>query len=182
MLSIDAYDHETPNATEAHYRARAVHELGPGEFSRSDWSTTDSAEWQDTAPLVWVKHPTSPSLNARFTLRSPATQGIQREARQGKFQPLGSSEAVVVTDTRGPESGSIRFRCDTDEEQAALRALIDALVPVLVQFRPEDHEPDRWLSLAEHTRERFFDQSWAEGTWHELPWVEVARPGGNLSE
>jgi len=174
-------DYEVPNGTEAIYRARSAIFISADAAVSSDWAYAEQpVAWQSED--FWLKHPTRPSLNVSTGLMSPATSGTQRGARDGRFQALGSSEAVLISDAREAETGTIQLRCDTDEQAAALVALADEQVPVLFQCRGGDHEPDRWLVLGAHTRERMIDKAWAEGTWHSFEWTRVERPEGNLAE
>ena len=179
-----AYDYEAPNGHPTSYRARAV-----TLFTTEDELSAAASEWAYTeTPVAWesdtyhLKHPSRPSLNMAIGLASPATDGVQRGSRNGRHQALGSTEAVLVMDTREAESGTIRFRCDTDEEQNALRVLADENVPLLFQCRAGDHEPDRWLVLGSQTSERMIDKAWFEGRWVSFEWVAVASPVGKLAE
>lgn len=180
LTAGDIDDHEVPNGTEATYRARALHDFGGGFVSASPWSSTDADTW--TSAAYFLKHATQPSLNAAFELRSPASGGVSAEARQTVHQALGATKGVAITDTRLADAGSIAIKCETSEEADALKALVDTLDPLLLQAPPEHGEPERWLALADHFRERFIDMSAVVGTWQELPWTEVEAPTGNLAE
>lgn len=178
------FDYEAPNGGETIYRARSFR-----LFTDSAGVTSSVSDWQYAeAPVAWVsslywlKHPTKPSMNVGVGLRSPAESGVNRAARQGVHQPLGSASAVVVQDTRSASTGTVTFRCDTDAEKEALLALADEQVPLLFQLGGDDHEPDRWLVLGNHTSERLIDKAWAEGTWQSFEWTEVPSPMGNLQE
>lgn len=182
--TASAYDYESPNGHPTIYRARAVTFLFPGGLvstTASEWIYTETTvAWESDS--YWLKHPTRPSLNMEVGLASPATDGITRAGREGRHQPLGSTEAVVISDTREPETGMIRFRCDTDEERAALRTLADERVPLLFQLRAGEHDSDRWLVLGTHNSERIVDQAWGEARWESFEWTAVEAPVGKLAE
>jgi hypothetical protein len=179
-----AYDYEAPNGVPTAYRARAVTLFVAGDdltAAASEWAYTETpVAWISEA--FWLKHPTRPSMNMTIGLASPATDGVDRGGRDGKHQPLGSTEAVVISDEREAATGTIQFRCDTDEERDALFVLADQRVPLLFQCRADDHEPDRWLVLGDHTSERILDKAWFEGTWQTFQWTAVSAPIGKLAE
>ena len=166
-----AYDPEARNGTAETYRVRALHDFGGGSYSASAW-VQDTATY--TSPYWWVKHPSLPALNLPVIVYSQA--GYSREARQGIFQALGSTRAVVVDDEAGPKTGSITFRFDTDAEQDAFDELFTAGVSLLVQAPSGHHWPDRWVRLAGQDRRRIVDKSWGEATLDTYTWTEVGRP------
>lgn len=166
-----AYDPEARNGTAETYRVRALHDFGGGSYSASAW-VQDSGTY--TSPYWWVKHPSLPALNLPVIVYSQA--GYSREARQGIFQALGSTRAVVVDDEAGPKTGSITFRFDTDAEQEAFDELFTAGVSLLIQAPSGHHWPDRWVRLAGQDRRRIVDKSWGEATLDTYTWTEVGRP------
>ena len=165
------YDYEARNGTAETYRVRALHDFGGGSYSASAW-VQDSGTY--TSPYWWVKHPSLPALNLPVTVYSQ--EGYSREARQGIFQALGSTRAVVVDDEAGPKTGSITFRFDTDAEQDAFDELFTAGVSLLIQAPSGHHWPDRWVRLAGQDRRRIVDKSWGEATLDTYTWTEVGRP------
>ncbi len=175
------HDYEVPNGTEAIYRACSVNLFSLDAAVNSDWAYSEApVAWQHDG--FWLKHPTKPWLNVEVGLASPATNGVQRAAREARLQPLEATSALVITDTREPETGTVQFRCDTDEEIAAVKALADERVPVLFQCRGGDHEPDRWLALGAQTSERLIDKAWQEGVWLSYEWTRVEAPAGLMQE
>jgi hypothetical protein len=180
MPDINAYDYEAPNGTDVTYRARAVHEFPSGDESFSDWVEATPTSWSSTD--TWLKHPSRPSLNVTVDLASYAGGTIARAGRRSKAQPLGSTDAVVITDTRESDSGTVSIIAQSDDERDDLAAMFDTLAPLLLQVRPTDHEPDRYLALGDHSTARGIDKSFGVGTYENLPWDEVPRPSGPLAD
>lgn len=172
--SADAYDYEAPNGTLMSYRVRALHEVSPGNNVASDWAATSTATWTDTA--WWLKCPEQPALN--MIVYPDSLPGFQRPVRQGVFQALGSTETVIVADTRGAARGTLRLQIDTQAEQDDLDALLDANATLLLQGPPAHHWPDRYLRIGDQDRARWIDKAWVEPVVDTLPWWEVARPDG----
>lgn len=179
MSDINAYDYEAPNGTDVTYRVRAVHEFASGDESFSDWVEATPTSWSSTD--TWLKYPTRPSLNTTIVLSSYAGGTISRAARRSKVQPLGSADAVTVTDTRESDSGTVSIIAQSDDERDTLAAMFDTVAPLLLQVRSTDHEPDRYLSLGDHATQRGADKSFGLGTYENLPWDEVPRPSGPLA-
>lgn len=170
-----AYDYEAPIGIEVSYRARDRYVLASGLTSVSDWVET-TGSWESALP--WLKHPTDPDRSLRVKIHS--YPGAKRAARQGVFQPLGEAEAVAVSDTPGPEAGTLVLRTDTDPERDELSALLAEQVPLLLQVPPQDHEPDRWLAVGDTSRDRWADKAFVAENKIELAWTDVARPEGRL--
>jgi len=169
------YDYEAPNGVAVSYRARARHDFSPG-LSFSDWSDAislwSSEEW-------WLKHPTLPSMNFSAGGEDSAWfsyPGHSRTARQGVFQPIGSSDVIVVSDKRGPRTGTFSIRLDEDARKGELDDLLETESPLLVQGPADHHEPDRWVSIGDNERTRVIDKGWSEPTTEALQWTEVPRP------
>ncbi len=166
------YDYEAGNGQTVYYRARALHDYS-GVFAASAWATANTS-WSSTA--WWLKCPLSPVLN---TLVYPhAVESFTRRARQGIFQALGASEAIVVSDTREARTGQITLRLDTDEEIVALDALLDSGETLLLNAPAGDHFPDRYVALGDLDRERIADKAFIEGTLDSLQWTEVVVAAG----
>lgn len=113
--SATLYDYEAPNGSEVKYRARAWHEYEGGERAWSAW-VEDEGAWESADR--WLKHPTNPGLNLKVEPYS--YPGSTRAGRMGNFQPLGRSDAVVVSDTRQARTGSLVLWVDDEEGQDAL--------------------------------------------------------------
>ena len=116
-----------------------------------------------TSTSYWLKHPYDPTLNTAIRLVSPATSGASSSARQGVFQPLGVAEPVAVSDERTGVTGTLRIRCDTDQERADLDDLLESNSPLLFQTTSTDYEPDRWIAVGNHSRQRIIDQPRSRG-------------------
>lgn len=169
------YDYEMQPGT-VDYRVRAVTFYTGFDAVYSDW-VTHSTTYTPTS--WWLKHPTNPTLNTAVTLRSFV--GHSRPARQEVQQPLGRSDAVVITDTRGPESGEIVFRLSADVDRDAVMSLADLGIPLLLAAQPNHHERDRWIVLGDEQIERLIDKSWSTERNGTYSWVEVLRPSGELA-
>lgn len=168
-----AYDYEAPNGTLMSYRVRAAHDYS-GQLAYSAWSSTATATWTDSA--WWLKCPEQPALN--MTVNVTSFQGYQRAARQGVFQPLGATEQIVVSDTRGGATGSLTVRLDTAAERADLDALVDANLTLLLQGPAAHDEPDHYLRVGDHERKRVVDHGGVTKRVDTLTWLEVAAPSG----
>lgn len=167
-----AYDYEAPNGTTMHYRARALHDYS-GVYAASAWAT-DTASW--TSANWWLKHPLRPELNVALAMDSQPDRA--RAARQGIFHPLGATYPIIVTDTRGSATGTIRVRTDSTAERDALDAILDTVSTLLLQGPLADGEHDRYVHIGDHARQRGIDKSFAVARFDTLPWIEVAAPSG----
>lgn len=170
------YDYETGNAESFTYRVRAVKSYDEADgVGFSEWSTATAAvSWDGTD--WWLKAPLDPSKNVKVYLDSLAEEN--RAARQGIFQPIGATDPLVVSDTRGPKTGSLTIRVDTDEEKDALDALIELAQPVLLQGVPGQHWDDKYVVLGDWQRVRAPDKSFVEATLETTSWTEVQKPLG----
>lgn len=170
------YDYEAPVGEVATYRVRAVHNYSSSD-AYSDWCADKTVTLTTTS---WsLVHPTDPTESLNVELRSFAGHG--RAARQSVIQPVGRSDAVVISDTRAPESGEIVFRLRDDSARDAVMAIAALNVPVLLRPQAGDHEPSRWVALGDEQIERLVDQSWADERNGTYSWTEVAEPTGNLA-
>lgn len=178
ILATDAtvYDMEGGNGQTVYYRARALHNYS-GEYAASAWATDDAA-W--TSSTWWLKSVLHPSLNAPVYPHS--VPSYQRPARQGVFQALGATRALVVSDTRGADRGTIVFRVDTDSQASALNELLDSGEVLLLQGAPGQHWTDRYVVLGDLDRARLVDKAYVEGTLDTLTWVEVDAPVGVIDD
>lgn len=172
------YDYEAPEGTTISYRARAAHDYS-GVLAYSAWSSTATETW--SSARTWLKHLLDPSLNLSLHVRAFAE--TQRPARQGVFQPLGATLAIVISDTRTSATGTITFRTDTAAERDDLDTLVAANTVILLQLPASFDEPDRYVILGDHTRARI------EGLPPTAPqrldtfvWRQVAAPDGVVTE
>ena len=176
--TVTAFDAEWPNETLLTYRARAVHSYGSGLTAASSWveaTITADSGW-------WLVHPTNPDLSFRLSNRLRSLPGASRSARQAIHQPIGATTATVISDTYAPWQGDLVVRADDNDARDALAATLDGLSPVLLKGRPSDHHTDRWVTFSQHSRQRLIDKSWFATTDEAIPWTEVGRPDGVLTE
>lgn len=171
------YDYEAPNGVEVTYRVRSLHDYS-GVFAAGPWSEA-STTWVSAA--WWIKHPHDPSLNMVLAGKMFSYADVARPARRGVFQPLGSASAVVVSDTRAPEQGTVVVQLDDREDVETLNVLLDTLDPLLLQGPAVDGHPDRWVSIADQSGARVIDKSWVHMTRESLPWLLVPRPDGAVT-
>jgi hypothetical protein len=173
--NLTVYDYEAPNGVTVMYRARALHNYG-GVQAASVWAT-DSEAW--TSSACWLKHPNHPALNTAVELM--AYGPVTRAVRQGSFQPLGADCRIVISDTRGDDSGATMIRTRTNAAKDALKALIDAGGTLLLQAPLVAGEPDRYIRVGDHQVGRTVETQTIAIREHSLPWVRVARPDGATS-
>lgn len=165
----DYYDYLASRGTIS-YRSRAYHDYS-GQIAYSDW-TSGSVVYQ---PSSWfLKHPETSSLNTVLRLKSFTT--VEKPARQGTFQALGASKAVVVSESRGSEQGVMEVWADTDSDLDAINALIETGDALFLQPKYDEHEPDRWVSIGDSSAERVIGQAWSSKRAVSLPWIEVETP------
>lgn len=171
------YDYEAPtDGTVATYRARAIHDAS-GLDVYSDWTADKTAT---LTPTSWsLIHPADPSKSRNVELRSFA--GYGREARQTVLQALGRPDAVVVSDTMAPESGTVVIRASDDATRDAIEALVADGVTLLLRAHPSHHERSRWVAVSSAQTERLVDNAWIIERNVTLEWTEVASPSGNLA-
>ena len=174
------YDYEVGNGVNAIYRCRAVDTYAADTGnSYSAWSSSTSAvNWTSTD--WWLKNPLLPSQNVVVNVHSLTEES--RAARQGVFQAIGSTTAVVVSDTRGPRAGDITLRVDSDEEKADLDTLVESTTPLLLQGAPDEHWSDTYLVLGNYSRTRAYDKAFAETTFDSTSWIEVESPADDIGE
>jgi hypothetical protein len=173
--TFQLFDYEAPNGVETDYRGRALHDYGSGSFAASAW-VTDAATW--TSSDWWLKHPNRPALNTTVPIRS--FQTVARAGRQGVFQPLGATHAVVVSDTEGPLAGTVVLRLDTTADQADLDALRAAVGPTLMLQSPPDEGGPDYLVILNRERTRVTDMAAAAPSFDALEFVQVDRPTGDV--
>lgn len=170
------YDYFVPVDETLTYRARAVADLTNGT-SYSDWTADETAT---LSPTSWsLIHPTRPSLSENVTLRS--LSGHDRGARQTVKQPVGRSDAVVISDTRLAESGQIVFRLADDATRDAIMGLAGLEVPLLLRPASGHHERSRWIVLGDESITRVVDKSWLDERDGSYSWTEVAEVTDDLA-
>ena len=170
------YDYEAPNGVTVYYRARGINDTASAALA-STWATAN-ATWTDTNSW-WLKHPTTPSLNVEVEVKSLQSYG--RQARKGTFQAYGRDDAVVISDTRGPASGSLGFQLRTAAEQDDIDAIIADESPLLLQGPLAANWDDRWLALGDQDRSRLIDNASMIAVVDTFGWTEVERPDGDIT-
>lgn len=165
-------DYEPPNGAPRYYRCRGLKDNGDGYIAASAWSAVSSGSWNNR--YWWIKDPMLPGRNTRVEVAS--IPGYTRIGRSGVFRGLSSKDVVLVTDVAGPMTGELTVIVDTDIDRQKIDALAGDAAPVLVQSVPGTHWDDRWLVIAEHTREPVVDKVHVPSTLERLTWIEVPRP------
>ena len=166
-----AYDYFAPSGVSVSYRASAWNDTDTDRLysSFTTHSVTSAAGW-------WLKHPTDPTLNFGPLLMF-SNPTITRAVRQSVNQPLGRSDVVVTSDTRGPDTGSIVFTIEDAGDQSALEELLDTQAPIYLAGRAKDYWRDRWVVFGDEDVTRIADKAFVEPVNVTLPWTEVAAPG-----
>jgi hypothetical protein len=167
-----AYDYDGLNGVDSSYRARALHTFSTGTNSASAWSATGTEGW--SSALWFLKHPYDPDLNLGVIPRSQPS--ARRTSRQGVFNPLNRVDPIIIADKRTGWQGELVLRVDDVATRAALDALLEDSVPLLLQAPPDMDWDDRWLVFGDLERARAIDAGWSEVTFDSLPWWEVEAP------
>lgn len=173
--TVTTYDYEAPNGGTVVYRARAYHGGTPGAYS--NW-TLGTTVW--SSDVWWLKHPFRPSLNRQLTVRG--LPGWQQTANQGVFRPLGSSNAVVVQDVRGPVTGDVTVLTDNQDARDDLAETLGEVAPMLLQGPLAHGIPERWVAFGDLDSSRIVNAGVFTKHDETLGWTEVDRPSGALQE
>jgi hypothetical protein len=153
-----------------------LHEYN-GEWAASAWISTADSSWSSSS--WWLKSPNQPDLNVAVEVRE--IQTISRAGRQGVFQALGATSVVVISDTRGPRTGEITLRTQTEAHQDALDALLDT-TDTLLLHGPVGQGPLGYVRFGNHSRTRAGKPADAAKTWETLEFVVVGSPPGPVVE
>lgn len=173
-----SYDYESSNGQTVSYRARALHNVTSDITTVSAWTATGTGSWTD-ASNWWLKSPLVPALNTTITVYS--FPGYTRAARTGLFQPLGGSKPIAAIDTRGSATGQIVLLVETEEQQAALDAILEGGGALLLQPPAGVYWDDKYVTFGDQGRNRLVDKSWIEPTLDTYTWTEIEAPSGNVS-
>ena len=128
---------------------------------------------------VWLKSPGLPALNTRITMAAPISW--DRKARAGVYQIVGSRYPVVETDVRGSREGALAVHVWDADRHAALDALLDSGLPVLVQAMPgHGIDGNLYLHVGDVSADPLSWNATVPGWRWTLSVVEVDRPTGGL--
>lgn len=172
---VSLYDYFAPSGVSVSYRAFGWNDTSSGRL----YSAPTSASITPTTP--WrIVHPTDPTLSFAIDDRPNSwmrsVPSITKPARQSINQPLGRSEAVAVSDTRGADTGSITLLTNF-AKLAELEALLDSDASALwLAGRDQDSWRDRWVAFGDQETTRVVDAAWSDSFDVTLPWTEVAEP------
>ena len=172
------YDYFVPSGLAVSYRACAWNDTDEDRLYSS--YTTDSI----TPDLGWwIKSFSDASLNFSLDDRPNVylrgLDSISRAARQSISQPLGRDDAVVISDTYGPETGDVTFLIHEQDNLDDLNALLDTLAPLYLTGPEDGVGRDRWVVFGDASLSRLIDRK-ADSPWEAtLPWTEVASPEGS---
>lgn len=167
--SYTAYDYFAPSGVSMTYRASAWNDTVSARLysTATTHSVTSSAGW-------WLKHPTDETLNVELSLRSNPT--VSKAARQSVSQPLGRSDAVVTTDTYGPDSGQIVAHARTFSALDPLDAILDTASVLLLSGPVGQGWADRWVVFGDRETTRLVDNGNFLRFDVTLPWTETQAP------
>lgn len=166
------YDWLAGNGQEVLYRAHSYRYIPPFNTAIGSRTATETGSWQSQDR--WLKHPTDSTLNMKVDIW--AYPDDTQEARQSTFMPLGGTVPITVSDTPNATTGEISFMVGDSDERAAFAALRNAGVPLLLQMRPGDGRPDRWITLGARRRAYAVDKLGVQETIETYAWTEVGRP------
>ena len=127
-------DYEVPGGQAVIYRARATY-YSAGLPITGAWTESSSTSWTTVNRAEWLKDPQNPSLN--LTIESVGFDQQQRSSRAGVFFPLGSDEAIVVSDVLTAPSGALTVRVTGRTEALALDAILENAGTLLLNLLPQ---------------------------------------------
>lgn len=127
-------DYEVPNAQAVTYRARATY-YSSGLPITGAWVSSSSVTWTGADKDDWLKNPSDPSKNIKIEGFAFGSQS--RSARAGVFNPLGSSETVVVLDVLTSPLGSLSIRVEGQTEALAVDAILASADVLLLNLHPD---------------------------------------------
>jgi hypothetical protein len=124
--------------------------------------------------LCWLKDPGNPQRNLQVMVKTAPdwADPIQQTAHKVR----GRQNAVVLSDSRGGQEGSLVVWTRSDEEREALRWLLSSGNVLLWQTAPGMGEDDVYVNVGPVARPRVSTvatEAWREWT---LPLTEADRP------
>lgn len=127
-FSVD--DYEVANGQTVKYRARATY-YNSGLPITGAWVESSSVSWSGRQ---WLKDPVDPSLNIQ--MEAALWEPQSRNSRSGVFYPLGSSDAIVVSDKATAATGSLTLRAAGSDGMLALDRITENSRVLLVNMLP----------------------------------------------
>ena len=127
-------DYEAASGQPVIYRARASYYSG-GLPITGAWVSSSTVTWTAPDRIEWLKDPLNPSLN--LTIESVGFDQQQRSSRPGVFFPLGSAEAIIVSDVLTAPSGALTVRVTGSTEALALDAILENAGTLLLNLLPQ---------------------------------------------
>ncbi|HEX5543676.1 MAG TPA: hypothetical protein VFX60_19335 [Micromonospora sp.] len=132
---------------------------------------------------IWLRHPGVPSLSMEIDFQGEGEP--VRPVNQAILEPLNRRAPIVVTDgRRRAKRDTITIRTKTDDEAAALLALLDDVAVLLLDLPiSKNYGMDRhqYLALGDLRQARlrpdYYPHPWRIWT---APYIVVDRPAGGL--
>lgn len=164
-------DHEAPLEVPVYYRVEVYTAAGVLAYTRtSDTITLDV----DDANFAWLKDPGNPQRNLQIMVKQAPDWSDPIEQTAHKVR--GRQNAVVLSDSRGGQEGSLVVYTRSDEERKALRWLLSSGNVLLWQSAPGMGEDDVYVNVGPVSRPRvstLATEEWREWT---LPLTEADMP------
>ena len=152
-------DYEVGNGVNVRYRARATRLLS-GLPITGEWvSTAAVTAWSSTD--CWLKSPIDPTVNTVFVMS--LRDRYLRQRRHGRFDIIGASFPVIISDVMSTHSGRITIETYETADAAALRALIEDTAVLLVQYPTSMDITDFYASIAD--LDEVFVSSKSDNLW-----------------
>ncbi|SDJ07985.1 hypothetical protein SAMN05444157_1629 [Frankineae bacterium MT45] len=138
---LNGIDHEAPLGVACTYSAT---ENTPSTGAVLYTSTTATVTIAAPSPVAWLKHLMMPKLSQQVSINVMPTGDL--DIQQGVFAQAGEEFPNVVQDVRQGETGTLGVKVTTLVQLTAMRALMKAAGPYLLQM-PGYNEDDRYLAI-----------------------------------
>ncbi|MFD1309885.1 hypothetical protein [Streptomyces kaempferi] len=174
VISLDLLileDHEAPLAVPVYYMIELYTASGVLASTRSSAVVTLD---HDDPNFVWLKDPGNPQRNMKVLVKQAPDWSDPIEQTAHKVR--GRQNAVVLSDSRGGQEGSLAVWTQSDEERKALRWLLSDGNVLLWQSAPGMGEDDVYINVGAVARPRvstLATEAWREWT---LPLTEADMP------
>lgn len=163
------FDYEAPLDLDCYYVATST--TFPGDQTLSNTVSLASG-----GTTVWLRHPGRPPLNIRITLAEAPT--MTRAAAQGVHYVLGRSRPVATTSQRRAQAGTLLVRTDTDDDRAALEALIEDGAVLLLSTPAGWGLGNMYIAIGDVDEDRVVQYGPDTHRLWSLPFAVVDRPAG----